>query len=49
MDCLSPFSGIERVVMMSSAQVGKTEILNSALGYIIDQDPGATLVLYSRR
>lgn len=30
---------------MSSAQVGKTEILNNIVGYHIDYDPGPTLVL----
>lgn len=36
---------IERVVMMSSAQVGKTEILNNVVGYFIDQDPAPILVM----
>ena len=30
---------VETVVVMSSAQVGKTEIINNATGYFIDQDP----------
>jgi phage terminase large subunit GpA-like protein len=30
---------IETIVIMSSAQVGKTQILNNILGYLIDQDP----------
>ena len=29
----------ETVVIMSSAQVGKTEVVNNAVGYHIDQDP----------
>lgn len=35
----------ERVVVMSSAQVGKTEILNNIVGYFIDQDPSSILNL----
>lgn len=30
---------------MSSAQVGKTELLNNACGFVIDQDPGPVLVV----
>lgn len=36
---------VERVVVMSSAQVGKTEILNNIVGYFIDQDPSTILNL----
>lgn len=35
----------ECVVVMSSAQVGKTEILNNALGYFIEHDPCPMLVI----
>lgn len=35
----------ERVVIMSSAQIGKTEILNNVVGYHIDHDPCPILVL----
>lgn len=35
----------ERVIVMSSAQVGKTEILNNIVGYFIDQDPSTILNL----
>jgi phage terminase large subunit GpA-like protein len=35
----------ERVVIMSSAQIGKTEILNNVVGYHIDHDPCPLLVL----
>jgi phage terminase large subunit GpA-like protein len=35
----------EDVVMMSSAQVGKTEILNNVVGYYIDHDPCPILVV----
>lgn len=36
---------ITKVVVMSSAQVGKTEILNNIVGYFIDQDPSTILNL----
>ncbi|HEX6925693.1 MAG TPA: terminase gpA endonuclease subunit, partial [Longimicrobiaceae bacterium] len=36
---------IEKVVVMSSAQVGKTEIVNNVVGYFIDKDPAPILVL----
>lgn len=36
---------IETVVIMSSSQVGKTEIINNICGYFIDQDPSPILVL----
>lgn len=44
MDALSD-PQIETVVMMSSAQVGKTEILNNAIGFFISQDPSPMLVV----
>jgi phage terminase large subunit GpA-like protein len=44
MNALSDHS-IETVVMMSSAQVGKTEILNNAVGFFISQDPSPMLVV----
>jgi phage terminase large subunit GpA-like protein len=36
---------IEQVVVMSSAQVGKTEILLNLIGYYIDYDPSPILLL----
>lgn len=33
---------------MSSSQIGKTECLNSFVGYVIDQDPGPVLVVQPR-
>lgn len=36
---------VERVVWMSSAQVGKTEGVNNVVGYYADQDPAPVLVL----
>ena len=44
MDALNE-PNIETVVVMSSAQVGKTEILNNMVGYHIDQDPAPMLLL----
>jgi len=37
--------GIKKVVVMSSAQVGKTEILLNIIGYHIHQDPAPILLL----
>jgi phage terminase large subunit GpA-like protein len=37
---------LENVVVQSSAQVGKTEILNNVVGYFIDQDPSPMQVVY---
>ena len=34
---------VDTVVMMMASQVGKTEILNNAVGYFIDQDPSPIL------
>ncbi len=36
---------VERVVVMSSAQVGKTEVINNVAGYFMDQDPAPILVV----
>jgi len=36
---------VETVVVMSSAQVGKTEVINNIVGYHIHQDPAPMLVL----
>src|SRR5438128_11515400 len=45
MDCLSPSSPVERIVWVSSSQVGKTEGLNNAVGFAVHQDPGPILVV----
>jgi phage terminase large subunit GpA-like protein len=45
MDVLGPHSRFERVVLMTSAQVGKTETLNNFIGYVIDRDPGPVMVV----
>lgn len=35
--------GIQRVVIMSSAQIGKTSLIKAIIGYYIDQDPSPIL------
>ena len=45
MDALSPSSPYEKVVFMKGAQIGGTEAGNNWIGYIIDQAPGAMLVV----
>lgn len=44
MDALSD-PHVHTVVVMSSAQVGKTEIVNNAVGFFIDQDPSPIMVV----
>lgn len=44
MDAFSDPS-VERVVVMSSAQIGKTEIMNCVIGYHIDHDPSPMLIV----
>ena len=36
---------IEKVVVMSSSQVGKSEMMNNTIGYFIDRDPGPMLLI----
>lgn len=36
---------VERVVMMTSARVGKTQVINNLIGYHISQDPAPILVV----
>lgn len=38
---------VETIVVMSSAQVGKTEIISNIVGYFVDQDPSPMLCLFS--
>src|SRR5258708_6819872 len=45
MDCLSPSSPIERVVLIKGAQVGGTECGNNWIGYVIHQAPGPMLAV----
>lgn len=44
MDALSE-PGVDRIVLMTSAQVGKTELLNNIVGFHVSQDPAPILVL----
>ncbi len=37
--------GVDTVAVMSSAQIGKTAILGSVLGFFIDQDPAPILIV----
>lgn len=37
---------IERVVIMASARVGKTEVINNLVGFHVGQDPAPILVVY---
>ena len=48
MDALTPNSPYERVVVMAASQTGKTELALNFCGYIIDRDPGPTLVVLPR-
>lgn len=45
MDCLSPISTIEEVVLMKGAQVGGTECGNNWIGYVIDYAPGPMMAV----
>jgi len=45
MDCLSPSSTIERVIVMSGAQIGKTECGNNWIGYVVHRCPGPMLMV----
>lgn len=36
---------VEQIVIMSSAQVGKTEIINNMIGYFVDQDPSPIMMI----
>ncbi len=44
MDAVSDAS-VETVVVMSSAQVGKTEVINNVIGYHVHQDPSPILAV----
>ena len=44
MDCVTEPS-IEKVIVKSSSQVGKSEIINNVIGYFIDVDPGPLLMI----
>lgn len=44
MDCLSARSAVRDVVCMFPIQLGKTEVALNFLGYVMDQNPGPTMV-----
>ena len=44
MNCFND-NHIEKIVVMTSSQVGKTEIILNAIGYYIDQDPSPILIV----
>jgi len=37
---------IKRIVLASASQIGKSELLNNIIGYIIDEDPGSILFIH---
>ena len=37
---------VKHIVMVAASQVGKSEFLNNAIGYIIDEDPGSILFVH---
>lgn len=37
---------VKRIVLVSASQVGKSELLNNVIGYIIDEDPGSILFIH---
>jgi phage terminase large subunit GpA-like protein len=45
MDSLSATSDVEEVVLMKGAQLGGSEVLLNALGYIIDHAPGPAMLV----
>ncbi len=45
MDCLSVTSDVRRVAFMKGSQIGGTEALNNAIGYVIHMTPGPILAV----
>lgn len=45
MDCMSTYSPIEEAVFMKCAQVGGSECLLNAAGYVIDHAPGPMIIV----
>ena len=37
---------VEQIVFMCGSQVGKTETINNCIGYLIEVDPGPTLIIH---
>jgi phage terminase large subunit GpA-like protein len=46
MDCLSPSSAVERVVLMKASQVGATESGSNWMGYVIHHAPGPMMAVW---
>ena len=38
--------GVRHIVLVAASQVGKTEVINNMIGYIIDQNPGSILFVH---
>lgn len=36
---------VKRIVIVSASQIGKSELINNIIGYIIDEDPGSILFI----
>ncbi len=45
MDCLSASSPVQRIAFMKGSQIGGTEALNNAIGYVIHMTPGSILAV----
>ncbi len=45
MDCFSATSTVEEVIFMKASQIGGTEVILNALGYIIDHAPAPTILV----
>jgi phage terminase large subunit GpA-like protein len=45
LDCLSSTSEVRELVVQAAAQVGKTETILNALGYVIDHAPGPVMLV----
>ncbi len=48
MNCLTPDTQWQQVVLMVASQTMKTELILNFLGYIIDRDPGPALIVEPR-
>src|SRR5262245_26234887 len=45
LDSFSITADIEEIVVMSAAQIGKTEVILNAAGYVIDHAPGPIMIV----
>jgi len=46
MDCLSPASRVQEIVVMKGTQLGFTEIGNNWFGYVADASPGPMMMIF---